>query len=552
MKTEVFDALHPFSLITDEHGGITAVGRSLKKLCPDLGSHLTVWDAFEVIQPRFISLTGSPKHLIGEVVVLKQHGEMDVRLQGQIVEIESQPPRFIFALRPQLIDMSGLTELGIDFSDFVIGDPLFDYLISSRAQQNAQAKLEKLNARLSWELKIIQMLHRITISTHHIESLTRVYEIAAREVCETFECQAVHGVLLGESAHIGSDGEQFWLEKDHETKHEGDHRHQVIPGLLQQVRETRRVSIATPHPCEPSDRETAHICLPITEDSQLLGVLYLVRYKPTCFETYQLDSFDFVSVQLGNVLARHRLLVAERLNLAKMAHASKMATLGEIAAGVAHEINNPLSTIGLIAQILKKVCENGPIPVDVATVQIGRLRQSVDRISQIVAELRAFSRDSSRDPFVDVSIRTIVEETLDLCHARFAKDKVDVCMNDIPSEWTAPCRPSQISQVILNLLNNAYDAVVGRNEAWIKIDVRSSDDAFEIAVTDSGEGVAPSVADRIMTPFFTTKPMGKGTGLGLSISSNIMIDHGGTLKLDRSCPRTRFVVTLPKMQNKSA
>jgi C4-dicarboxylate-specific signal transduction histidine kinase len=120
-------------------------------------------------------------------------------------------------------------------------------------------------------------------------------------------------------------------------------------------------------------------------------------------------------------------------------------------------------------------------------------------------------------------------------------------MSDIPSEWTAPCRPSQISQVILNLLNNAYDAVVGRNEAWIKIDVRSSDDAFEIAVTDSGEGIAPSVADRIMTPFFTTKPMGKGTGLGLSISSNIMIDHGGTLKLDRSCPRTRFVVTLPKI-----
>ena len=103
--------------------------------------------------------------------------------------------------------------------------------------------------------------------------------------------------------------------------------------------------------------------------------------------------------------------------------------------------------------------------------------------------------------------------------------------------------------MLLNLLNNSYDAVVDQPERWIKVDVLDKNELLEIAVTDSGPGIPAPIAEKIMSPFFTTKPPGKGTGLGLSISSNIMTDHGGSLTVDGSSPHTRFVISLLKKHN---
>jgi C4-dicarboxylate-specific signal transduction histidine kinase len=164
----------------------------------------------------------------------------------------------------------------------------------------------------------------------------------------------------------------------------------------------------------------------------------------------------------------------------------------------------------------------------------------------IVSELKAFSRDSSTDAFESTTLKQLVDETLDLCHARFAANAVSVFAGDIPERWKVECRSSQIAQVLLNLLNNAYDAVVDQPERWIKVDVLDKNELLEIAVTDSGPGIPAPIAEKIMSPFFTTKPPGKGTGLGLSISSNIMTDHGGRLTVDGSSPHTRFVISLPK------
>jgi C4-dicarboxylate-specific signal transduction histidine kinase len=119
---------------------------------------------------------------------------------------------------------------------------------------------------------------------------------------------------------------------------------------------------------------------------------------------------------------------------------------------------------------------------------------------------------------------------------------------EIPASWEVECHPSQISQVLLNLLNNAYDAALAQPDRWIELDARDQGSLVEISVTDSGPGIPRELARKIMDPFFTTKPPGKGTGLGLSISSNIMTDHGGSLSLDQNSPHTRFVMSLPKIQ----
>jgi signal transduction histidine kinase len=108
------------------------------------------------------------------------------------------------------------------------------------------------------------------------------------------------------------------------------------------------------------------------------------------------------------------------------------------------------------------------------------------------------------------------------------------------------CRPTQISQVILNLLNNAFDAVKALNEKWVLLEVAClGTDWIQIRVTDSGAGIAESLATKIMEPFFTTKEIGKGTGLGLSISKGIVETHGGRFFLDRSFTHTSFVIEFP-------
>jgi C4-dicarboxylate-specific signal transduction histidine kinase len=146
------------------------------------------------------------------------------------------------------------------------------------------------------------------------------------------------------------------------------------------------------------------------------------------------------------------------------------------------------------------------------------------------------------------SLSDIVSETLDLCHARFANDDIKVYLAPLPPYWTVECRSSQISQVLLNLLNNAHDAILELKEKWIRVECADIGTAHTIRVTDSGTGIPPEVATKIMAPFFTTKPTGRGTGLGLSISSNILTDHGGWLIVDQEASNTSFVITIPKKQ----
>jgi signal transduction histidine kinase len=113
---------------------------------------------------------------------------------------------------------------------------------------------------------------------------------------------------------------------------------------------------------------------------------------------------------------------------------------------------------------------------------------------------------------------------------------------------TIECRPTEISQILLNLLNNAFDAVFSLSEKWVELQVEELPDEIRIQVTDSGSGISKGIREKLMQPFFTTKEPGKGTGLGLSISNRIALKHHGKIYLDESCKNTRFVLVLPKRQ----
>ncbi len=223
---------------------------------------------------------------------------------------------------------------------------------------------------------------------------------------------------------------------------------------------------------------------------------------------------------------------------------SKLAALGEMAGGVAHEINNPLAIIQGKANQLLKAVKNGDINPELFATQLEKISATSERIAKIVRGLRAFSRNAERDPFVPAQLGRVFDDTLSLCVERFRNQGVRVEVGEIP-ELTLSCRPAQISQVLLNLLNNAYDAMDRLPEKWVRLEAKVNGESITISVTDAGLGIPAPVAEKLMQPFFTTKELGRGTGLGLSISKGIVEEHGGRLFLDLSCQNTRFVAELP-------
>jgi C4-dicarboxylate-specific signal transduction histidine kinase len=215
-----------------------------------------------------------------------------------------------------------------------------------------------------------------------------------------------------------------------------------------------------------------------------------------------------------------------------------------MASGVAHEINNPLAIISGTASILKREVSKESPATDFIMKRLDTIEKTTFRIADIIKGLRTFARNSESDPFEQHEIHKIIQETLQFCLERFKKHDVHV-RYDIENNALISCRAPQISQILLNLLNNAFDAIKDLPEKWVEIHVHERNEAIEIEVIDSGKGISQAIVDKMMQPFFTTKPVGEGTGLGLSISKGIAEEHSGALSY-KPAPNTTFVLRLPK------
>ncbi len=258
--------------------------------------------------------------------------------------------------------------------------------------------------------------------------------------------------------------------------------------------------------------------------------------------------------EIRNHIINLESLVAERTRelddqRAKNINASKLASLGEVSAGISHEINNPLAIIEGKAQTLRRILKESNATEE-AQAPLLKISEMVKRIEKIIKGLRAFARDASHDPMFPTKMDKIFTDVLDLCSARMMKHGVDLQLILPDQNLKLYAREVQIDQVLVNLINNAFDAIAPLKEKWIRIEAIQKNEWTEISVTDSGQGIPADVAQKMMQPFFTTKEIGKGTGLGLSIAMGIIKDHGGDLRLDRDCPNTRFVITLPSYVSK--
>jgi C4-dicarboxylate-specific signal transduction histidine kinase len=227
-----------------------------------------------------------------------------------------------------------------------------------------------------------------------------------------------------------------------------------------------------------------------------------------------------------------------------LVQAGKLASIGELASGIAHELNNPLNNIGLfVGNVLDSVDPNS-VHGQHVRAQLQQTLQQVGKAARIINELRSFSRMANSDKEL-VHVNHIIESTLLLLQEQLRLDEITV-ETHLPDDSVVAGDAIQLEQVLINLLTNAKDALEEAEEKRLTIGSVRHGDWVEVTVQDSGCGIAPDIGNRIFDPFFTTKQVGKGTGLGLSISYGIIKEHGGTITVESSPGKgTCFMVRLP-------
>jgi signal transduction histidine kinase len=216
-----------------------------------------------------------------------------------------------------------------------------------------------------------------------------------------------------------------------------------------------------------------------------------------------------------------------------------------MAGGVAHEINNPLAIVQGYAVRLKYDLEKDRCLTDEQKLMFSSIERSCLRISSISRALLSYAHEGSYEQDVGFTLHKLQEECMELCQERMRNRDISLRVDCSDPEQEIFGKYVKLLQIIVNLLNNAIDAVSTCPEKWIHLELFLQPGQLHIVVEDSGIGIPEHLRERIKSPFFTTKPIGKGTGLGLSIVDGIIRDMGGEFYLDTKAPHTRFVVRFP-------
>jgi len=349
---------------------------------------------------------------------------------------------------------------------------------------------------------------------------------------------------------------------------------------------------------EPRNRP-AHsaMCWPLVVQEQIIGALAVNRASSRQRYTVEdLDRGQALASLLALVIANHQMNVErdnrivelstlnetlQRVNLMleeaqdQLIQSEKLASIGQIAAGVAHEINNPVgfvsSNLGTLESYLQRLFglldayieadEAAPAPTE-ALARARMLRDGHDfnflrgdivdllsesrdglvRVKRIVQDLKDFSRTGAEEAWEMADLHAVLESTLNIVRSELKhKARIEIKFGELPK---VECLPSRLSQVFINLLVNAGQAIDADGKITLATGVESSH--VWISVEDTGCGISEENVSRVFDPFFTTKPVGEGTGLGLSVSYSIVLKHGGQIDVESEVGRgTRFTVRLP-------
>ena len=235
----------------------------------------------------------------------------------------------------------------------------------------------------------------------------------------------------------------------------------------------------------------------------------------------------------------------------QLVQAGKLATLGELTTGVAHELNNPLNNIGLFMGNAIDLIELGMADAEPERIlqELHSAMQQVRKATEIISHLRTFGRAASvsREP---MPLLQVIQSSLSLMQEQLRLRQIGITLNFPPEEVMVIGNAIQLEQVFINLLTNARDALVGVTHKSIEITCTKLADMVEIRFRDTGPGIPPDLEQRIFDPFFTTKEVGTGTGLGLSITYGIIKEHQGSIAVENHPSEgALFLIQIPLMFN---
>ena len=295
--------------------------------------------------------------------------------------------------------------------------------------------------------------------------------------------------------------------------------------------------------------------------NHFLEQAFITSSKQSCVLIIEREGSLSVTVQMDGKLSAdqkecrivmhditERKLAEEALNeqRVKLVSYAKFAALGEMAGGIAHEINNPLTVIMTKIFLIQDQLEQNSINIPEINSELKGIESTIDRISKIIKGLKSFSRNSENDLMVVVNLAQIVEDSLGLCREKLKYQNIELIFEKY-IDVDLKCKASALSQVMLNLISNSMDAIEHLETKWIKIEITNSNPNYNVSIkiTDSGSGIQKEIVQQMMEPFFTTKEVGKGTGLGLSISKGIIEEMKGQLRYELNSGHTCFVIELP-------
>jgi two-component system NtrC family sensor kinase len=462
----------------------------------------------------------------------------------------------------------------------------------------AQAVIAIENVRLFTELRealeqqtaTAEVLRAISQSPTDVQPVLEAVSAAARRFCGALDASITlrEGEQIALSAHagdgIGSEpiGTRVALDRgtmrgrsilDAATVHFGDvlAADPVEYGPAQQL--ARKLGFR------------AIVSTPMLRDGRAIGCVTLRKIEPVAFTPRQIDLLETFAAQAVIAIENVRLFTElrdslERLKAAQanLIQAEKMASLGQLTAGIAHEIKNPLNFVNnfaglsseLVDELKQAVDAMLTVPdkekraelqdtMDLLTGNLAKIVEHGQRADGIVKSMLAHSRGGSGD-WQTSNINNLIEEALNLAyHGARAQDKdFNVVLERDLDKAPRPIDvvPQDVTRVLLNLLSNGFYATrKRRNESddegyqpTVKVSTRDLDEAIEIRVRDNGTGIATGLRGKLFQPFFTTKPTGEGTGLGLSISYDIVTQqHGGSIEVESEVGQyTEFTVRLPR------
>jgi len=282
------------------------------------------------------------------------------------------------------------------------------------------------------------------------------------------------------------------------------------------------------------------LIVPIIVEERVWGLINLDGITPEAFDDSTLSTVALLA-ELASFAIKLRLDLTEQERLQRhLIQSEKLASLGETIAGIAHEINNPLTSILSNAQLLA-LRRGGP--ADEAS--INSIVLEAKRTADLVKNLLAFSRKESKKREV-IGVNELIKQAVNLKRYQLKVNNIQLIAEPCEISYPVTVTAQQMQQVLLNLLNNAEQAIAKMaHPGIIRVEGGRRGDTVFITVTDNGNGIPPHVLPFIFDPFFTTKNLGEGTGLGLSIAHTLIENHGGTISARSEPGNTVFTIELP-------